>query len=381
MINICHLNLIAFSIIGSSSFLLLVQCIDAFTPQFTTPIRPLSRRSTTNLYGGIGIAKTYSWKEEQYEIELRVKVPKETTAKQIKYTPRSKSIHLAVGDEVLLDGSREMRGLIDLDGTFWSIVDSEEHDGRDVVITMEKMILPPKDPFEVVEFDWNGIYPDDDDEILEKRYDVPEVLDVREYAASLGVDIDNINMTLVDKNMFSSGLNMTRSTLDELTKAGYVKEVTRQGDGLEMIDEGAGKTVPFNALGDNIGKDEMEDAGIQLGGSTTSTMQKGRNPSFMKKDSPWLQTMPVEEARTGDAEIAEEADNNTSLSQEGENKSGKKARMSDPIDLLTVSKLKEVLKREGLKVSGTKAELQERLKEHVKSVLKKNNENENATWQ
>ena len=330
----------------------------------------VSNRQSTELFGGTGIAKSYTWKEDQFEIELRVKVPKATTARQIKYTPKSRSIHLVVGDEILLDGSRKMRGMLDLDGTFWSIIDSEEHDGRDVVITMEKMILPPKDPFEVVNFDWNGIFLDDEDEIIEKKYDEAKELDVREYAASLGVDIDNIDMSKVDKSMFSSGLNMTRNTLDELTKSGYVSEVTRQGDGTELLDQGAGKTVPFNAFGENVGQDEIEAAGIQMGDIPKATAS---NP-YMTKDSPWLQSMPAEEARTGDEEIVTET-TEAPVEKKSSEKT-KKMEMKDPIDMLTVPKLKDILKREGLKVSGSKEELQDRLKTHVKTVVKKNKDGE-----
>jgi hypothetical protein len=344
----------------------LLSCLIEASQSFA-PNLELSKQRTAELFGGIGVAKTYSWKEDQYEIELKVKVPKETTARQIKYTPKSRSIHLALGEEVLLDGSRQMRNLIDLDGTFWSIIDSEEHDGRDVVITIEKMILPPNDPFEVVEFDWNGIYPNDDDEIIEKKYDEAEALDVREYAASLGVDIDNIDMSKVDKSMFNSGLNMTRSTLDELTNAGYVSEVTRQGDGTELLDQGDGKTAPFNAFGDNVGKDEIEAAGIRMDEIPKPTQA---NP-YMTKDSPWLQTMPAEEARTGEENGIESEEAPASAKKE-DSDGKKKMEMKDPIDLLTVSKLKEILKREELKVSGNKKELQDRLKNHVKSVAKKN---------
>lgn len=343
----------------------LLTAVHPFVPKYLG-----SNRQSTELYGGTGIAKSYTWKEDQFEIELRVKVPKATTARQIKYTPKSRSIHLVVGDEILLDGSRKMRGMLDLDGTFWSIIDSEEHDGRDVVITMEKMILPPKDPFEVVNFDWNGIFLDDEDEIIEKKYDEAKELDVREYAASLGVDIDNIDMSKVDKSMFSSGLNMTRNTLDELTKSGYVSEVTRQGDGTELLDQGAGNTVPFNAYGDNVGQDEIDAAGIQMGDIPRPTAS---NP-YMTKDSPWLQTMPVEEARTGDKEVMTET-TEASVEKKSSDKT-KKMEMKDPIDLLTVPKLKDILKREGLKVSGSKEELQDRLKTHVKTVVKKNKDGE-----
>ena len=63
-----------------------------------------SNRHSTELFGGTGIAKSYTWKEDQFEIELRVKVPKATTARQIKYTPKSRSIHLVVGDEIFWVG-------------------------------------------------------------------------------------------------------------------------------------------------------------------------------------------------------------------------------------------------------------------------------------
>ncbi len=352
-----------------SGMMLLLQLI--FIQAFAPKILPSSEKISTKLYGGIGIAKSYSWKEEQYEIELKVRVPESTKAKEIKYEAKSKSISLQVGDEMLLDGSRKMRGMIDIDGTFWSLLDSDEHDGRDLVITIEKLILPPNDPFEVVEFDWGGIYPDDEDEIEKKTYDEPEELDVREYAASLGVDIDNINMTMVDKNMFSSGLNMTRSTLDEMTKAGYVKEVTRQGN-QEFLDDGA-ENVPFRPLGDNIGSDEISAAGIDM----NNIPKPSQNP-YMTQASPWLQTMPVEEARTDEMGTTEQSKDITGLEEKETNE---KSAMKDPIDLLTVTKLKEVLRREGLKVSGNKEVLKERLKSHVQTVMNGQKEQRGDQWQ
>ncbi len=358
-------------IILFGSFLTKLFYVSAFVAD-TAFTSTLKHRFVTSLFGGIGKATNYSWKEGQYEIELKVKVPKSTTAKQINYKARSKSIHLTLGDDVLLDGARELRGMLDLDGTFWSIIDSDEHDGRDVVITIEKLMLPPKDPFEVVEFDWNGIYPDDDEEIIEKKYDEPEELDIREYAASLGVDIDNINMTMVDKSMFSSGLNMTRNTLDELTKSGYVKEVTRQGDGTELIDQGSGKTTPFSAFGEGVSRDEIDAAGIQMEGFG-SPNSPAVNP-YMSKDSPWLKNMPAEEARNGeeDADGPNVLENNDKVIENFN-------KMQDPIDLLTVVKLKEILKREGLKVSGNKQELRNRLKNHVEVVMKGKRDEDN--WQ
>ncbi len=270
--------------------------------------------------------------------------------------------------QMLLDGRRQFRGLIDLDGTFWSLLDAEESSGRELAISIEKLIMPPDDPFAVVDYDWGSVYVNDDDEILSKTYDEAEELDIREYAASLGVDIDNINMTMVDKSMFSSGLNLTRNTLDELTKSGYAKEVTTQGGGMEFSEEG----VAFKPLGDKIGDDEIEDAGISGQGGG-----QGQPVPFLDTDSPWRKSMPVEEARgvegvgsavgqepeSDTAEKIDEADSPQSQSQ------SQSTKYRDPVDKLTVSKLKDILRKEGLKVSGTKKELQTRLKDHVSSIM------------
>ena len=71
------------------------------------------------------------------------------------------------------------------------------------------------------EFDWGGVYPDDEDEVTERVYDVPEELDVRDYARTLGVDLDDLNMSMVDKSMFSVA-NMTNRDFEELESRGLV---------------------------------------------------------------------------------------------------------------------------------------------------------------
>ena len=331
--------------------------------------------SSSALFGGIGTTANYTWKEDQFEIEIKIPVPLETKAKHITYKPKSRSMELSLeiqkdDKKVLLHGERQFRGIVDLDGTFWSLHDSDEGgDGRELVVTIEKLIVPPSDPFAVVDYDWGSVYMNDEDEILSKTYDEPEELDIKEYAASLGVDIDNINMTMVDKTMFSSGLNLTRSTLDELTNSGYVKEVTKQGDGLEFIEEGQGvdrKTVPFKSLGNNIGDDEIEAAqfGDRLGSSGQASIP------FLDTDSPWRKNMPVEEARGVESDELYANDNEESSDKDDEQTSPSKNQ--DPVDRLTVSKLKEILRKEGLKVSGNKKELQDRLRNHVNSVMQKN---------
>jgi hypothetical protein len=59
--------------------------------------------------------------------------------------------------------------------------------------------------------------------VLSRGYEEPKKLNVWEYAASLDVVIDNINLSLLDKTMFTSGLNMTRSTMDQLTACSMLK--------------------------------------------------------------------------------------------------------------------------------------------------------------
>lgn len=333
---------------------------------------PFNRFSTT-LFGGTGVAQTYSWKEEQFEIELSVTVPKSTKAKDISFKILPKSVHLTVGDQIYLDGSRQFRGMVDVDGTFWSFVDEPSNEeGRKVCITMEKLINPPDDSFEVVEYDWGGIYSEEEekDELVSKEYEKPEELDIRDYAASLGVDIDNIDMSKVDKSMFSSGLNMTKNTLDQLSEAGLVNEVTRQKDGSEFINNGD----PFQSLGKGIGKEEMDAAGINQ--ALDNNKPKVPIP-FLDDDAPWTKSMPVEEARGSDNEdisttlpIVDDAAKATETTISSETKNVKQQRNADPIDLLTVARLKEILRAENLKVSGNKKELQDRLKAHIASRIR-----------
>jgi hypothetical protein len=348
------------------------------------------------LCGGIGKGQDYWWKEDQFEIELHVTVPKKTKTKDVIFEIKPRSIHLALRNNtspssspvILLDKARPLRGIIDVDGTFWSIADSEvsnesvsSSSSREITITIEKMINDSKNDFDVVEYDWGGIYKDDENDKIEKNYKEVETLDIKEYAASLGVDINNINMTMVDKNMFSSGLNMTKNTLDELSQMGYVKEITRQSDGTEFISNSdhSKEPIPFNSLGENVGLDEMNDAGIGTSdGGGTNSFIRNQIP-FIDMPSKWQQAIPVEETRDEDNEpITTDSNQNTmnsmskdTIEEEIEQETN---AIVDPIDLLTVAKLKEILKRENLKVTGNKQELKDRLRNHVNSILEKNKE-------
>jgi hypothetical protein len=166
---------------------------------------------------GRGDARDYSWTEEAFELEVTVLVPKKTRAKDILFKANSTSVQLLLANDdddtniILLDPARKLRGKVIVDGTYWVISDPEFNtddddddkkkkiDKRQVTVTIEKRIRRPKDDFDVVEYDWNGVYSEDQDEVTFREYDKAETLDVRDYAASLGVDIDNINMSMVDK--------------------------------------------------------------------------------------------------------------------------------------------------------------------------------------
>lgn len=328
---------------------------------------------STALNGGYGIATNYTWTEEPFEIEVTVQVPPETRAKDISFkaTPTSIDLKLQGQEKPLLDGTRKMRGRVSLDGTFWVISDSEsDAQERQVTVTIEKNVGAPKDDFEVVDYDWRGVYPDDEEEVTERKYEEPEELDVREYAASLGVDIDNINMSMVDKTMFSSGLNLTRSTMDELSKSGYVQEVTQQSDGTEYVTNKDGEVMPFSRLGDTVKDEEVRDV--------TGSAAPPKVP-FLDTNSPWHNAVPVDDISgdridgnaEGDSEQAPLEAQESKPPEEKDEPLPETSRRpaTDPIDTLTVKRLKEILRAQGLKVSGSKQELQDRLRGHVGSML------------
>ncbi|KAL3936662.1 MAG: hypothetical protein SGBAC_008074, partial [Bacillariaceae sp.] len=393
----------------------------------------------TQLQSGVGIAKDYTWSEEAFEIEVVVKVPPETKAKDIRFKARTNSIELTmvrrnttsrnddddnVNDNdnnnetteqvILMDPERPLRGRIEIDGTYWVIsdamedeakntaatdingTDEEEDDdaavsspsteppGRQVTVTIEKQIKKAKDDFDVVDYDWNGVYREEEEgEVSYRKYDEPEVMDVREYAQSLGVDIDNINMSMVDKSMFSSGLNnKTKSGMEGLMDAGLMKEVTRQGDGSEWTTDKDGEKVPFNSmlndmeLDDNDNDDDKKkDSNLQnLYAAAKEEEEKGvgvgeKNGAipFLDNDSPWHNAAAATKAKEEAPKDAEKSKAWEAKKKQLEKKREKEA--IDPISTLTVARLREILRSRGLKVSGNKKELQDRLRAEVQSLV------------
>lgn len=398
--------------------------------------------SPTALHGGVGVANTYSWKEEQFEIEVIIPVPPKTSAKNIKFKCSSEGIDLRLNSKeeeegkILLDGTRKMRGKICVDGSFWSIADASasstkvdgESNSREITITIEKHFVPistigGQQTFDAVtDFDWGGVYPNDEEEVTHRKYDKPEELDVREYAAKMGIDIDNLDMSKVDKTMFGAGLSggnnpleegeedrdttpsgtannekkkglhfdIEQATLDQLTRSGLAKEIVQQGDGTEysLNDE-----TEFSMLGEDILSEELREAGIISGSRPvgSNVPDAWQESSVLVEEVPGYQkTYDVDAASDGgiivgdivetevntedDSSSDDSGDDETVALPESELKSAsldgeEKEEAVDPIDKLTVAKLKEILKAQGKKTSGTKQILRDRLRNHVSVLL------------
>ena len=309
-----------------------------------------------------------------------------------------------------------------MDGTFWAIDGNMEKE-RIVTITIEKHFVPLSssggtETYDTLtDFDWGGLYPNDEDEVTYRKYDEPEELNVKEYAAKLGVDIDNIDMSKVNKTMFGSGLgidaasnelenefqsnneanngkgfnfNITQSTLEQLTKVGLATEVVQQGDGTEyeLTDGSLNEDNLFSMLGKDVSNDELREAGIVSPKSASNIPPMWELDTIPVEEAPGYRSFDVsnddgiigdiveseiisKDTDFVDTETVKEVDNNLveEEEEEEENAASDNKQVQDPIDTLTVVRLKEILREQGLKVSGTKAVLVDRLKSHVNSLL------------
>ena len=170
--------------------------------------------------------------------------------------------------------------------------------------------------------------------------------------------------------------NITQATLEQLTKVGLAKEIVQQGDGSEY-ELGNGGSLSedkiFSMLGKGISDEELRSAGI-VGESNIPKLWE-------------TQTVPVDDVAPGsdggiiESEIVEQeistADEDCSFVTVNEVDDEKKVDSQimeetdadDPISSLRVNKLKEILREQGLKVSGNKQELRDRLKSHVNALL------------
>lgn len=92
---------------------------------------PHSSSTSTLLNSGVGTTSTYTWNEEQFEIEVKLTVPPKTTTKDIKFKCSSQSIDLRllncaddddnnddgddnIGEKILLDGTRQSEYYFDV---------------------------------------------------------------------------------------------------------------------------------------------------------------------------------------------------------------------------------------------------------------------------
>ena len=109
-----------------------------------------------------------------------------------------------------------------MDGTYWSIMDSEDitdqidSNYREVKVCIEKhRFLGDVE----CDDDWGGVFLDDKSEVIRRDYEPDEELDMDEYFKRLGVDVNNLKEDDIDKSMFSSQ-NMTQNAFEKLLESG-----------------------------------------------------------------------------------------------------------------------------------------------------------------
>jgi hypothetical protein len=325
-------------------------------------------------------------------------------------------------EKVLLDGKRRTRGKICVDGTFWSIDGnnaSGDTNNRTVTVTIEKQFTPVSSNLREgtltydssTDFDWGGLYPDDKDEVSHRKYDEAEELNVREYAAELGVDIDNIDMNKVNKTMFSAGtalgevdadtelddarrrtiqnldegitkdgfhFDINQATLEQLTKVGLAKEIVQQNDGSEyelglLTNKGDLNAAErkFSMLGKDVSDNELIEAGI-LDGTALKRSYYDAGESLPEDDDDDTIEDGAEDYSSinSNSDVIDVLPKATTVDIQNDDVA-EITDSRDPIEMLTVARLKEVLRAQGLQTSGAKGVLRERLKDHVNSLLQK----------
>lgn len=177
-----------------------------------------------------------------------------------------------------------------------------------------------------------------------------------------GVNYDGMN------NDGGFRFDIDQATLERLSRAGLAKEVVRQADGSEYELGGEERTL-FSMLGKDISDDELREAGIVGGVGVTPK----KRTYYDAGDDVRIEADEVR-VITSNAGVVDVPVTSEVVEEEEENVDfpGDVASMKprDPIDMLTVARLKEVLKSQGLKTSGTKGVLRDRLRGHVTSMLR-----------
>ena len=153
-------------------------------------------RALVVVYKGNGYLPdgSYSWTENDDELEVRVIVPNETRASDISMQLSQSKIELTLEKTTkLLQGT--LRGKVATDGSYWSIETLANTGQRAVVLTLEKKVDGLFDPEE-----WMGVILDAREAGSKLSYDMDkrEEFDVKEYIDSMG----GYDESIVDKTMF-----------------------------------------------------------------------------------------------------------------------------------------------------------------------------------
>mmetsp|Transcript_24729 Transcript_24729/g.60759 ORF Transcript_24729/g.60759 Transcript_24729/m.60759 type:complete len:128 (-) Transcript_24729:6-389(-) len=119
-------------------------------------------------------------------------------------------------------------------------------------------------------------------------------------------------------------------------------------------------------------KDKVGDCRLQiLSGAKNEEEREEKDDSipFLDTDSPWHKAADAA-AEPSAEEPPKDAKKNKAWEEKKKQLEKKREKEAvDPISTLTVARLREILRSRGLKVSGNKKELQDRLRAEVQSMV------------
>lgn len=198
-------------------------------PRFQTYQSQCYKKSATLLQGdlkhrlrgqlfarGFGWTKSYSWIEDDYDLEVRIPVPRDTPGKAIHMELHKQAIKMTMdsedGKKTLLEG--KLCGPVALDRCFWLMDRGDDDDQGStteacIFLTLEKGIGPD----EGVDNTWEGVIKGEN--VTRTDYS-EETFDVDKYVESMG-GLDQVEKdSKVDKSMFSLSKLDKDNVLDQL---------------------------------------------------------------------------------------------------------------------------------------------------------------------
>jgi len=215
---------------------------------FNKAVSHFSKGETSNLKRGqlfargTGSTEKYSWIEDEYEVEVQLVVPPETSGKDVEFEVHRESVYLKVKGtgEPLIKG--KTRGIVGLDGSFWTMEDEE--DKKVIYLRLEKGVDADE-----ADNTWYGVI--EGEEQIEKDYS-DEDFDVKKYVEKMG----GINEDLVDKEMYTAD-KMDQSIMDKIQDPEKLKEMYQQWDAENDLTAGIDTTTNTNEEeGKNSQKEE-----------------------------------------------------------------------------------------------------------------------------